>query len=107
MVASALVSWVWGWAAPDMFDSSPDPEAGSSPEWTRAIDHRRRFGHDVVGVREYEGQLVAVIAVDGWPTHRRGGISARRCRRLLCRWRRWRRCCASSISAVNRFVLMV
>ena len=65
MVASALVSWVWGWAAPDMFDSSPDPEAGSSPEWTRAIDHRRRFGRDVVGVREYEGQLVAVIAVDG------------------------------------------
>jgi hypothetical protein len=32
---------------------------------TRAIDHRRRFGRDVVGVREYEGQLVAVIAVDG------------------------------------------
>ncbi len=40
MVASALVSWVWGWAAPDMFDSSPDPEARSSPECTRAIDHR-------------------------------------------------------------------
>jgi type VII secretion protein EccE len=65
MVASALVSWVWGWAAPDMLDSSPDPEARSSPECTRAIDHRRRFGRDVVGVREYEGQLVAVIAVDG------------------------------------------
>jgi hypothetical protein len=65
MVASALVSWVWGWAAPDMFDSSPDPEARSSPECTRAIDHRRRFGRDVVGVREYEGQLVGVIAVDG------------------------------------------
>ena len=32
---------------------------------TPAIDHRRRFGHDVVGVREYLGQLVAVIAVDG------------------------------------------
>jgi hypothetical protein len=37
-------------AAPDMFDSSPDPEARSSPECTRAIDHRRRFGRDVVGV---------------------------------------------------------
>ncbi|WP_343602696.1 type VII secretion protein EccE [Mycobacterium sp.] len=32
---------------------------------TPAIDHRRRFGRDVVGVREYRGQLVAVIAVEG------------------------------------------
>ena len=54
-----------GLGGPDMFDSSPDPEAGSSPEWTRAIDHRRRFGREVVGVREYEGEMVAVIAVDG------------------------------------------
>ena len=41
-----------------------DPEATLSPECTPAIDHRRRFGRDVVGVREYEGRLVAVIAVD-------------------------------------------
>ena len=64
MVASALIGWVWGCAAPDMFDPSPDPEARSSPECTRAIDHHR-FGRDVAGAREYEGQLVAVIAVDG------------------------------------------
>jgi hypothetical protein len=76
MVASAQVSRVWGWASPDMFDSSPDPEARSSPECTRAIDHRRRFGRDVVGVREYEGQLVAVIAVDGPPRRTVGAASA-------------------------------
>jgi ESX secretion system protein EccE len=34
-----------------------------SPGCTPAIDHRRRFGRDVVGVREYQGQVVAVIAV--------------------------------------------
>jgi hypothetical protein len=63
-VASALARWVWDWSA-DLWDSSPDPEATLSPRRTPAIDHRRRFGRDVVGVREYQGQLVAVIAVDG------------------------------------------
>jgi type VII secretion protein EccE len=63
--ASALARWMWGWSAPDMLDSSPDPEATLSPGCTPPIDHRRRFGsRDVVGVREYQGQLVAVIAVD-------------------------------------------
>ncbi len=41
-----------------------DPEAltvGCTP----AIDHRRRFSRETVGVREYAGQLIAVIAVDG------------------------------------------
>jgi type VII secretion protein EccE len=62
-VASALARWVWDvWAA--IWHSSSDPEATLSPGCTPAIDHRRRFGRDVVGVREYQGQLVAVIAVD-------------------------------------------
>jgi type VII secretion protein EccE len=63
-VASALASWLWGWSAPETFDSSPDSEAILSPGCTPAIDHRRPFGRDVVGMREYQGQLVAVIAVD-------------------------------------------
>lgn len=63
-VASALARWVWDVSA-DMWDSSADPEATLSPGCTPAIDHRRRFGREVVGVREYQGQLVAVIAVGG------------------------------------------
>jgi type VII secretion protein EccE len=63
-VAPALAKWAWGWSAPEMFDSSAGPEATPSAGCTPAIDHRRRFGRDAVGVREYQGQLVAVIAVD-------------------------------------------
>jgi type VII secretion protein EccE len=63
-VASALARWVWDLSA-DMWGSSPDPEVPLSPGCTPAIDHRRRFGRDVVGMREYQGQLIAVIAVDG------------------------------------------
>ena len=37
-----------------------DTDRGCTP----AIDHRRRFGRDVIGVREYQGHLVAVLAVD-------------------------------------------
>ena len=62
-VASDLARWVWD-ASADVWESSPDTEATLSPGCTPAIDHRRRFGRDVVGVREYQGQLVAVIAVD-------------------------------------------
>jgi len=62
-VASALARWVRDWSAPEMSDPSHGPEAPLSPGCTPAIDHRRRFGRDVVGVREYQGQLVAVIAV--------------------------------------------
>jgi type VII secretion protein EccE len=62
-VGSTLARWVWDWSA-DMWESSPDSVATLSPGCTPAIDHRRRFGRDVVGVREYEGHLVAVIAVD-------------------------------------------
>lgn len=74
----ALARWVWDWSAPDMWDSFHDPEATLSTSdssldpqatlsrgCTPAIDHRRRFGRDVIGVREYQGHLVAVIAVDG------------------------------------------
>ena len=32
---------------------------------TPAVDHQRQFGRDKVGVREYEGHLITVIAVDG------------------------------------------
>jgi type VII secretion protein EccE len=62
-VASALARWVWDVSA-HTSDTSPDPEATLSPGCAPAIDHRRRFGRDVVGVREYQGQLVAAIAVD-------------------------------------------
>lgn len=31
---------------------------------TPPIDHQRRFGRDVVGIREYGGRLVTVVAVD-------------------------------------------
>ncbi len=62
-IASALANWLWAWSAPEMFDSSLDPDAKLSPGCTPAIDHRRRFGRDMVGVREYHGQLVSAIAV--------------------------------------------
>jgi type VII secretion protein EccE len=55
-IASAPIARVRNWYA--------DPEAltvGCTP----AIDHRRQFSRDTVGVREYDGKLIAVIAVDG------------------------------------------
>jgi type VII secretion protein EccE len=55
-VASALAARV--------LDRFVDLEVALAEGRTPAIDHRRRFGRDVVGVREYRGQLVAVIAVD-------------------------------------------
>jgi type VII secretion protein EccE len=55
-VGSALARWVR--------DGSTNWVATLSRGCTPAIDHRRRFGRDVVGVREYQGQVVAVIAVD-------------------------------------------
>jgi type VII secretion protein EccE len=41
-----------------------DPEA-LTVGCTTPIDHRRRFSHDTVGVREHGGQLITVIAVGG------------------------------------------
>ena len=55
-LGSVLARWVWDWSS----DSATTLSRGCTP----AIDHRRRFGRDVIGVREYQGQLVAVIAVD-------------------------------------------
>ncbi|MGO9033119.1 type VII secretion protein EccE [Mycobacterium sp.] len=55
-IASAPVARVRNWYA--------DPEA-LTVGCTAAIDHRRRFSHETVGVREYDGQLIAVIAVEG------------------------------------------
>jgi type VII secretion protein EccE len=55
-IASAPIARVRNWYA--------DPEAltvGCTP----AIDHRRRFSRETVGVREFDGQLIAVIAAEG------------------------------------------
>lgn len=56
-VTSGLATWLWDWSA--------DPGTALTAGCTPAIDHQRRFGRDTVGVRQYEGYLVAVIAVDG------------------------------------------
>ena len=53
---SALLEWVRDW--------SSDPAAALSAGCSPAIDHKRRIGGDEVGVREYLGQLVTVIALD-------------------------------------------
>ncbi len=42
----------------------PGPKATLSPGCIPAIDHQRRFSRNLIGLREFEGQLVAVIAVD-------------------------------------------
>jgi type VII secretion protein EccE len=55
-LTSGLAAWVWDWSA--------DPGAALAAGCTPAIDHHRKFGRDTVGVREYKGQLVSVIAVD-------------------------------------------
>jgi type VII secretion protein EccE len=55
-VSSAPIARVRNWYA--------DAEAltvGCTP----AIDHRRQFSRETVGIREHDGQLIAVIAVDG------------------------------------------
>ena len=55
-VASGLAAWLWDWSA--------DPGSTLAAGCTPAIDHQRRFGREVVGVREYRGRLVTVIAVE-------------------------------------------
>ncbi|HWT48284.1 MAG TPA: type VII secretion protein EccE, partial [Mycobacterium sp.] len=55
-VTSGLATWLWDWSA--------DPGTALASGSTPALDHQRRFGRDKVGVREYEGHLVSVIAVD-------------------------------------------
>jgi type VII secretion protein EccE len=55
-VTSGLATWLWEW--------SSDPGTALAAGCTPATDHQRRFGRDKVGVRQYEGHLVTVIAVD-------------------------------------------
>jgi len=45
-------------------DWSADPRTTLAAGCTPALDYQRRFGRDKIGVREYEGRLVTVIAVD-------------------------------------------
>lgn len=56
-VTSALATWLWDWSA--------DPGTALAAGCTPALDYQRRFGRDRVGVREYRGQLVSVIALNG------------------------------------------
>jgi type VII secretion protein EccE len=56
-MTSGLAGWLWDWSA--------DPRTTLAAGCTPALDYQRRYGRDKVGVREYEGRLVTVIAVDG------------------------------------------
>ncbi|WP_108923437.1 type VII secretion protein EccE [Mycobacterium montefiorense] len=56
-VTSGLAGWLWDWSA--------DPGTTLAAGCTPALDYQRRFGRDKVGVREYDGRLVTVIALDG------------------------------------------
>lgn len=56
-VTSGLAGWLWDWSA--------DPGTTLAAGCTPAIDYQRRYGRDKVGVREYDGRLVTVIALDG------------------------------------------
>jgi type VII secretion protein EccE len=56
-VTSGLATWLWDWSA--------DPGSALAAGCTPALDYKRRLGRDKVGVREYRGQLVTVIAVNG------------------------------------------
>lgn len=58
-----------------------DPEMTLEAGRTSAIDHQRRYSRHVVGVREYQGRLVAAIAVDnpdepGSGRHRQWDVSS-------------------------------
>jgi type VII secretion protein EccE len=74
-IASAPIARVRNWYA--------DPEAltvGCTP----AMDHRRRFSRETVGIREYDGLLVGVIAVEATGDassgrHRHRGAAPVRC----------------------------
>lgn len=51
-----------------MRDRSTDPAALLADEHLRAVDHRRGYSRETVGMRQRNGQLVAVIAVAGRAT---------------------------------------
>jgi type VII secretion protein EccE len=56
-MTSGLATWLWDWSA--------DPGTALAAGCTTALDYQRKYGRDKVGVREYDGRLVTVIAVDG------------------------------------------
>jgi type VII secretion protein EccE len=56
-LTSGLITWLWDWSA--------DPGTALAAGCTPAVDYQRKYGRDTVGVREYAGRLVTVIAVDG------------------------------------------
>jgi ESX secretion system protein EccE len=56
-VTSGLATWLWDWSA--------DPGTALAAGRTPALDYQRRYGRDKVGVREYGGRLITVIAVNG------------------------------------------
>ncbi|MCV7060745.1 hypothetical protein H7I76_09870 [Mycolicibacterium vaccae] len=74
-----------------------DPQAliaGCTP----GIDHQRRFGRDVVGIREYEGQLVTVISVEAAPDV----ASGRHRHQAAGAGHPASRCCRCNVAAVRR-----
>lgn len=62
-VVPALAKWLWSWFR-YWRQSTATAQPASIPGSPPGIDHWRRFGHGVVGMRELRGQLVAVIAVN-------------------------------------------
>jgi type VII secretion protein EccE len=56
-VTTGLATWLWDWSA--------DPGSALAAGCTPALDYQRKYGRDTVGVRQYEGQLVSVIAING------------------------------------------
>jgi type VII secretion protein EccE len=55
-----------------VLDRFVDPKTTLATGRTPAIDHRRRFSRDTVGMREHDGQLVSVVTVEGLPERRSG-----------------------------------
>jgi type VII secretion protein EccE len=47
-----------------VLDRFADPQAMLTAGRTPAVNHQRRYGRDVVGMREYQGRLVSAIAVE-------------------------------------------
>jgi type VII secretion protein EccE len=68
---SALAAWVWA--------ASSDAQAALLGGRILVLDHQRRYSRAVVGVQEYQGQVVAAIAVharDDSPSGRSGELSS-------------------------------
>lgn len=61
-----------------LFDRFATPAAFLTEGCTPGFDHRRRYSRDVVGVREYRGRLVSVIAIPPPRPKRLADIAASR-----------------------------